>query len=294
MHVQFNARDIDGGTADNAMQQLNVQYRIGETGPWINVSDGYFSDVTTGPVQATLVTPVSLTLPAAANNQGQVQVRIMTTNAIGNDEWVGIDDIVVSSSPFADTAPPMLVSSSPADEAANISTIDNIVLTFDENVQLGAGDIVISNGAGDTRTITVGGPADPDGTVSVVGNTVTINPTADLAAGSTYHVTIANGAIEDTSGNDFAGIAAGGLDFTTAADQSFAIAATDATKAEGSVGTTPFTFTVTRANPTWRCHRRLGRDGNRRRRPGERRRLLRSAVGLAHLHRQRRQARPSP
>ena len=57
----------------------------------------------------------------------------MTTNAIGNDEWVGIDDIVVSSSPFADTTPPTLVSSSPADEAANISTTDNIILAFDEN-----------------------------------------------------------------------------------------------------------------------------------------------------------------
>lgn len=28
--VQFNARDLDG-SADNAIQQLNVQYRIGET-----------------------------------------------------------------------------------------------------------------------------------------------------------------------------------------------------------------------------------------------------------------------
>lgn len=33
VHLQFNARDIDG-TADNAQQQLNVQYRIGETGAW--------------------------------------------------------------------------------------------------------------------------------------------------------------------------------------------------------------------------------------------------------------------
>src|SRR5262249_4996063 len=69
-------------------------------------------------------------------------------------------------------------------------------------------------------------------------------------AGATYHVTIASGAIQDTSGNPFAGIAAGGLDFTTAAAPSFAIAAADASKAEGNVGTTPFTFTVTRTNPS--------------------------------------------
>src|SRR4029450_5051823 len=216
VRVQFNARDIDG-TADNATQQLNVQYRIGETGPWTNVPGGYFSAATTGPSQASQVTAIDLTLPAAANNQAQVQVRIMTTNAAGNDEWVGLDDIAVSSTPFAGTTPPALLSSSPADEAGNVSTGSDIVLTFDENVQLGTGDIVISNGAGDTRTITVGGPADPDGTVSVVGHTVTINPTAELAAGSTYHVTIASGAIEDASGNDFAGIVAGGLDLPTAA-----------------------------------------------------------------------------
>src|SRR5262245_4903436 len=199
VRVQFNARDIDG-TADNAIQQLNVQYRIGESGPWANVPGGYFSDVTTGPSQASLVTAVDVTLPAAANNQAQVQVRIMTTNAVGNDEWVGIDDINVSSSPFADSTPPSLVSTSPADEAANVSTGSDIVLTFDENVQLGAGDIVITNGVGDTRTITVGGAPDPDGTVSAVGHTVTINPATDLAAGTTYHVTFGSGVIQDTSG----------------------------------------------------------------------------------------------
>jgi predicted extracellular nuclease len=249
VHVQFNARDIDG-TTDNAVQPLNVQYRIGETGPWTNVPGGYLADVTSGPSFAGGSTAVDVTLPAAANNQPQVQVRIMTTNAAGNDEWVGIDDIVVSSSPFADTTPPALVSTNPVDEGSNVSTGSDIVLTFNENVQLGAGDIVISDGAGDTRTISVGGAPDPDGAVMVSGNTVTINPTSDLTAGAVYHVTVANGAIQGTSSNNFGGIAAGGLDFTTAAAQSFSIAATDANKAEGNVGTTPFTFTVTRANPT--------------------------------------------
>src|SRR5262245_30367604 len=105
----------------------------------------------------------------------------MTTNAVCNDEWVGIDDIAVSSIPSSDTTPPTLLSSTTADEATGVSTGADIVLTFDESVQLGAGDIVISDGAGDTRTITVGGAIDPDGTVSVSGNTVTIDPTADLA-----------------------------------------------------------------------------------------------------------------
>src|SRR5262249_14672813 len=48
----------------------------------------------------------------------------------------------------------------------------------------------------------------------------------------------------------FAGIVVGVLDCPSAAAQSFAIAATSAVKAEGNVGTTPFTFTVTRTNPS--------------------------------------------
>src|SRR5262245_39643820 len=214
IRIQFTARDIDG-TADNAIQQLNVQYRIGDSGAWSNVTNGYGADVTEGPSLASLVTFFDLTLPGAANGQGQVQVRIITTNAVGNDEWVGIDDIVISSSALGDATPPTLISTSPADAAQNVAPGSDIVLSFDETIQLGSGNIVISNGAGDVRTITVGGGADPDGTVTVNGSSVTINPTTNLADATTYHVTVAAGAIKDANGNDFAGIAAGGLDFTT-------------------------------------------------------------------------------
>lgn len=94
----FNARDLDGST-DNAVQPIAVQYRVGETGSWINLPAGFVADATTGPSEATAVTPVSVELPDAAENQAAVQVRIITANAAGNDEWVGIDDIVVTSTP---------------------------------------------------------------------------------------------------------------------------------------------------------------------------------------------------
>lgn len=45
---------------------------------------------------ATLVTPVSISLPAEVNNQAQVQLRIITANAPSNDEWMGIDDIQIT------------------------------------------------------------------------------------------------------------------------------------------------------------------------------------------------------
>jgi endonuclease G, mitochondrial len=90
--VAYNLRDIDG-SADNAMQPVALQYRVGNVGPYTNLPSGFVADATTGPSQATLVTPVSVQLPPACENQPLVQIRIITTNAVGNDEWVGVDDI---------------------------------------------------------------------------------------------------------------------------------------------------------------------------------------------------------
>jgi hypothetical protein len=98
IQVSYNARDVDGAAAVDAVQQINTQYRVGGTGDYANVTGGYIADATAGGT-ATMVTPVSVTLPAAANNQALVEVRIMTTNALGSDEFVGIDDISVTGSP---------------------------------------------------------------------------------------------------------------------------------------------------------------------------------------------------
>ncbi len=61
---------------------------------------GYVADASTGPNLADLVTPVVATFAFACNDKAQIQVRILTTNAIGSDEWIGVDDIVVSSVPL--------------------------------------------------------------------------------------------------------------------------------------------------------------------------------------------------
>lgn len=95
--VNFNAIDLDG-SADNAVQQLAVQYRVGNTGAFTNIPAGFVADATQGPSLSGLSTPVAVVLPAAAENQAQVEVRIITVNATGNDEFIGIDDIVVASS----------------------------------------------------------------------------------------------------------------------------------------------------------------------------------------------------
>ncbi|MBK8425637.1 MAG: hypothetical protein IPL27_06460 [Lewinellaceae bacterium] len=96
--VQYNVRDLDN-SADDAIQSLALQYRVGNSGAFMNVPAAFISDATTANA-ATLVTPVNVILPPACNNAPVVQLRIMTTNAAGNDEYIGIDDISITGTPL--------------------------------------------------------------------------------------------------------------------------------------------------------------------------------------------------
>lgn len=95
-NIQFvcNIRDLDA-SADDATQQVDVQFRVGGTGDYTSISGGYIADATTVNT-ATQVTPLNLTLPASADNQSLLEIRVMTINAPGNDEWVGVDDVSVT------------------------------------------------------------------------------------------------------------------------------------------------------------------------------------------------------
>jgi hypothetical protein len=104
--VRLTLRDVDASSTSDAVQPVAVQYRVGGAGSFSAAHDGFVADATSGPGEATLVTPVRASLPAAADDQPLVRVRVITTNAIGQDEWVGIDDIEVASFGSPCTAPP--------------------------------------------------------------------------------------------------------------------------------------------------------------------------------------------
>jgi hypothetical protein len=93
--VRLALRDIDA-TANDAVEPVAVQYRVGASGAYAGVPGGYVADATSGPAEANRVTRLSVALPAAADGQPLVQVRVITTNAVGQDEWVGVDDIEVT------------------------------------------------------------------------------------------------------------------------------------------------------------------------------------------------------
>jgi len=113
-----------------------------------------------------------------------------------------------------DTTPPTVSSFSPAGGAQGVAVASDIVLTFSEPVTRGTGFIEIHSGSA-TGTLVASYNAATSSNLTVAGSTLTINPTADLATGTHYFVTLAGGSIKDSAGNSYAGTAA--YDFTTAA-----------------------------------------------------------------------------
>uniref|UniRef100_UPI0025E3C8E3 SdiA-regulated domain-containing protein n=1 Tax=uncultured Nevskia sp. TaxID=228950 RepID=UPI0025E3C8E3 len=111
-----------------------------------------------------------------------------------------------------ETVPPMLSATMPADNAIAV-TGSRVLLSFDEPVKAGSGSIILTGTGGDVRTLAVGDITQ----VTISGNTVDINPSADLNPATAYNVQIARGVITDIAGNPFAGlIGAEALNFTTA------------------------------------------------------------------------------
>jgi hypothetical protein len=94
--LQYNLRDIDS-SSDNGDQPIDLQYRVGNTGDFTSLPF-FISDVTLGPNLGSAGTgPIQVVLPDAVNDHLEVQIRWMTTNSADGDEWVGVDDIVVTS-----------------------------------------------------------------------------------------------------------------------------------------------------------------------------------------------------
>lgn len=95
--VSYLLRDLDA-SGDNSVQAVALQFRVGSSGTFTNVPAGFVSDASSGPNLATQTNAVSTVLPASANDQPLVQVRILTVDATGADEWIGVDDLSVTGS----------------------------------------------------------------------------------------------------------------------------------------------------------------------------------------------------
>lgn len=134
----------------------------------------------------------------------------MTTNAVGNDEWIGIDNISITGTPLGADLAPTVASTAPADGGTAQKT-DNIVITFSEPVTVEETWFSISCTTSGTHTATVTDEnpvftLDPDENfhvgetcaVTVLAENVTdddlIDPPDAMVADHTFSFTIARAA----------------------------------------------------------------------------------------------------
>lgn len=203
------ANELDGGAGHDTLNSGDGNDTLTGGGGNDVLDGGANTDIAkfTGPRSGYTITPGAggslVVVDNTANRDGTDQLR--------NIEFLNFSDGTIASPQTADTTAPTVTTFSPADNATGVAVGSNMVLTFNEPIQKGSGNIVISNGS-DTRTIPVG-----DAQITVSGSTVTINPTADLQTSSNYYVQLAAGAIKDLAGNNYAGISnTTTLNFTTA------------------------------------------------------------------------------
>jgi methionine-rich copper-binding protein CopC len=114
-------------------------------------------------------------------------------------------------------APPSLSSSTPADNATDVSLSANIELTFSEVVDVETGNITIYKTSGNTLVETIDVTS-----AKVTGSgttTITVNPDTTLDVSTEYYVLIDATAFDDADGDSYAGISSTtALSFTTIAD----------------------------------------------------------------------------
>ena len=184
-----SANDFFGGSLPSG----TISFANGETSKSLTINIA--GDTT---VESVELFKVSLSTPSNAT--------------LGNSSEIGVINNDDGGGGTTDNTAPILTNLSPADEAGNVAVGANIVLTFNEAVHTGTGIIHLDNFTkGGGRDISVSDTTQ----VSFSGNTMTINPVDDLTNGNHIEVTFSAGAVFDSAGNSFAGLAAGVLDFTT-------------------------------------------------------------------------------
>jgi len=105
INIRYSVNDLDC-TSDDAVQMVATQFRVGNTGNFTNLPNEFVTDNTQGPDLCTQITIMGGDLPEEVNDKPLVQIRIITTNAAGADEWVGIDFIEITAGTATPTNTP--------------------------------------------------------------------------------------------------------------------------------------------------------------------------------------------
>jgi len=162
-------------------------------------------------------------------------------NTAGGTPFAGITNATTLNFTTAEAGIPTLVSTTPINGATSVPVNSAVVFTFSEPVVAGTGDITIHNLSDGSTAQTI-----PAASWRVAGSgttTITVNPDADLAAGTGYYLNIAATAFTDIAGNSYAGITdTATLNFTTV--EADAPSLTSTSPADNAIGVSTDTTSI--------------------------------------------------
>ncbi len=165
-----------------------------------------FSSFTSQTINSGSTGYVFITADIAANatNNNTISVNALTnanlTFSSGNKTGSTTDG---GTQTIKDVTAPTVSSFNPLDGATGVAINANLVITFNENIQLGtAGNIVIYNS---DATVFETIPYN-DARITFSTNTVTINPSGTFVNSAGYYAQISGTAIRDVAGNNYSGI----------------------------------------------------------------------------------------
>ncbi|MCB1229581.1 MAG: Ig-like domain-containing protein, partial [Verrucomicrobiae bacterium] len=166
-------------------------------GALLDLSQGSAYTTGTG-TQGSVITLLSYTgtLTGEFSNYANGQEFTIGTDVYTIDYGLGAASaITLTLQRVDDTTAPAVNDFAPADNGIDVDPTSNLVITFDEPVYpvTGSGEIrLVQTGVGTVETWSFAGGL-PAG-VTITGNTVTIDPTADLASNTAYHIEISGSA----------------------------------------------------------------------------------------------------
>jgi hypothetical protein len=192
-------------TASNRINEVTLQYRIGTSGSFTNLTGiEYQNNIITQTIPG-ITTPQNLqsktiTLPSSCDNKPVVQIRWISKQLSGNGlrPSFAVNNVSV----YENTSLPTIISLSPANGATNVSTCFTAIITFNKNVVKGSGKIYVKkiSDNGIVQTIDV-----PSSAVSVNNNQASFDVT-NLAYSTAYYIEMDAGTFADQNGNNFNGI----------------------------------------------------------------------------------------
>ena len=205
-----------GNYVSDDITNLKVRYSADAT---LDGADATLSTLTTPGTAASKIFPSFTPQTIDKDETGYIFITSDIANNATHGNTISINAITTSDLTIANTTltgsttaggvqtikdvtGPSVSAYNPLDDATEIAVNSDLVLTFNENIQKGTGNITIKKISDNSIVQTIAVTSDD---VSITDATLTINPN-DLVIGTKYYIEIAATVIEDMQGNAYAGI----------------------------------------------------------------------------------------